>query len=130
MAGFRIQTVDGVITLQARQLTDGSWKQEVDAAPARRTPVGPPEKLTVGTGAVVTLSPPAGAVEAQLFVEAASDIRYYDDGSTPTTGVSGNGAVLPAGSADQLDYAIFTNWKMIAVSAAVTVQVLYYRYGA
>lgn len=130
MAGFLIQTASGQITLQARQLADGSWKQEVDAAPARRTPVGPPERITVGTGAVSTLSPPAGATEAQIFVEAASDIRYYDDGSTPTTGVSGNGADVPASGALQLDYAVFSNFKMVALTGAVAVQVLYYRYGA
>lgn len=130
MAGFRIATPDGIITLQARQLADGSWKQEVDAAPARRTAVGPPERISVGTGSVSTLSPPAGATEAQLFVEAASDIRYYDDGSTPTTTAAGNGADVPAGGALQLDYASFANFKMVAVSAGVIVQVLYYRYGA
>lgn len=129
MAGFQIQTASGVLTVQARQRSDGSWAMEVDASPARKTPVGPPEKLSVGTGAVVTLTPPAGATEVQVFVEQASDVRYYDDGSTPTTGANGNGAGIPAGAADQFDYTSFANLKLIAVSATVNVQALYYRAG-
>lgn len=130
MAGFQIQPVGAVITLQARQRADGSWAQEIDASPARRTPVGPPEKITVGVGAVSTLSPPAGSTEAEIFIEAASDVRYYDDGSTPTTGLSGNGATIPATGAAQVNLTTFANFKMIAVTAAVIAQVLYYRAGA
>jgi hypothetical protein len=127
VAGFVIRTVSGDITLQASQRSDGSWVQEVDASPAKRVPVGPPEKLVIGTGAVVSLSPPAGATEAEIFLESASDIRYYDDGSTPTTGVSGNGATIPANGAAQVNLVAFTNWKMIAITASVNAQVLYYR---
>jgi hypothetical protein len=127
MAGFTIQTVSGQIVLQASQRSDGSWVQEVDASPARRVPVGPPEKLVIGTGSVTVLSPPSGATECEIFIESASDVRYYDDGSTPTTTVSGNGATIPANGAAQVVLTTFANWKMIAITASVNAQVLYYR---
>jgi hypothetical protein len=128
VAGFRISTPDGIITIQARQLADGSWAQELAAEPARRTPVGPPEKLTVGTGAVVTLSPPGTATHCLLFIET-NDIRYYDDGSTPTTGTTGNGAPVVAGDALELDLASFANFKMIGKIGTATVHALYWKYG-
>lgn len=129
MTGFHITTPDGTIVLQARQLGDGSYVQEIAVEPARKTPVGPPEKLAVGTGATVGLSPPTGATHALLFVEA-NGIRFYDDGSTPTTGGTGNGAPVAAGSALELDYASFSTFAMIAQSGTATVHVLYYRYGS
>jgi hypothetical protein len=74
----------------------------------------------------VTLTPPSGATHALVFVES-NPVRFYDDGSTPTTA---NGAPLAAGSALELDMAAFTNFKMIAQVGTAIVSVLYYRYGS
>lgn len=124
---FTLATPGGQIVIRAPQLGGGQYAQQLFVAPARKTPVGPPEKLSVGTGAVVTLSPPGGATHALVFVEA-NAIRYYDDGTTPTTGGTGNGAPLAAGSALEIDLASFANFKMIAQSATATVHVLYAKY--
>lgn len=126
MAGVRIASVDGIITLLARQLASGEWIQEVETAPGRWVPVGPPEKLSVGVGAVVSLSPPGTATIAMLFVET-NTIRMYDDGSTPTTGAAGNGAPIAAGSALEISLSTFANLKMIGLSGTATVHVLYYK---
>lgn len=127
MAGFQIATAQGVLTEKARQQADGSWVIEVEASPARRKPVGPPERILIGTGAAVTLSPPAGATMADVFLDDNSGVRYYDDGSTPTTTVTGNGGRIPAGGAAELTLENLATMKMIAETAQVAGNVLYYR---
>jgi hypothetical protein len=124
---FTIATAGGTVVVRAVQLGGGQVAQVLFVAPMRKTPVGPPEKLSVGVGATVGLSPPGGATHALVFVES-SGIRYYDDGSTPTTGATGNGAPIAAGSALEVDLASFTNFKMIAQTATATVHVLYSKY--
>lgn len=128
MAGFRIPTPDGFITVQARQQADGAWVQEVAVQPARRTPVASPEKLSVGTGAIVQLSPPGGANHGILVPET-NDIRKYEDGTNPTTGLTGNGTPITVGNYWELDLKSFTGFKMIGRTATATVHVEYWRFG-
>ncbi len=123
---YDIPTVGGNKTVRTTELT-GGHAINLFAGPLRRTPVGAPEKLTVGTGAVVTLSPPGTSTHALLWVEN-NTIRYYEDGSTPTTGSSGNGPPVVAGSALELDLASFSNFKMIGMTGTATVHVLYWKY--
>lgn len=124
---FTVSTTGGNEVIRATGLSGGQKAQHLFVGPLRRTPVGPPEKLTVGTGGVVGLSPPGAATHAMLFVETA-DIRYYEDGTTPTTGAAGNGAPVVAGNVIELDLASFANFKMIAKTTLATVHVLYWKY--
>lgn len=84
-----------------------------------------PEKLTVtNTGSPITLTPPVGATHALIFVEDAP-IRFYEDGSTPTPGSSGSGAMLDDGQSYELDMNVLGQFQMIAVSSTATVFVFY-----
>jgi hypothetical protein len=129
MAGSASALPDGIITLQARQLGDGS----VGAGARRRAgaqDAGRAAREAVGRHRCSRRSDAAvGATHALVFVET-NTVRFYDDGSTPTTGTTGNGAPLAAGNALELDMATFANFKMIAETGTATVHVLYYRYGA
>lgn len=126
---FQIATVDkGSVTLRAVQLGGGQFAQLLLVAAARITPIDPPEKLAITSGAVVTLSPPGGATNA-VFVndKYGNDLRWYWGGSTPTTGTTGNGPVLAAGDYLELDLATFANFKAIAVAASTTGHVYYWK---
>jgi hypothetical protein len=123
---YDIPTSGGNKTVRTSELA-GGHAINTFTGPLRRTPVGPPEKLSVTTGAVKTLTPPGSATHALLWVEN-NTIRYYEDGSTPTTGASGNGPPVAAGNVIELDLASFSNFKMIALSATATVHVLYWFY--
>jgi hypothetical protein len=81
--------------------------------------------LDVGTGAVVTLTVPAGATHALVTVEDA-DVRFTEDGSSPTTGAAGSGLVLTAGFIGEL--ALPAPLKFIAVSAQAELNVTYRKY--
>lgn len=123
---YDIATVSGSKTVRTTELT-GGHALHVFVAQMPYTPIGAPEKLTVGTGAVVTLSPPGTATHAMLVVEN-NTVRYYEDGSTPTTGSSGNGPPLIAGSYIELDLVLFSTFKMIGMTGTATVHVLYRKY--
>ncbi len=131
MAVTNIQqsTPAGIILIEARPLANGNYEMEIATSPARSTGISPAEKLTVGSGAVVSLTPASGATHA-ILVNESNAIRWYDTGDTPTTGASGNGPQLAAGDYLELDLSDFTKFKMIAVSASSTVHVLYRRYGS
>ncbi len=125
---FSLSTPGGTINVQSRLDLDTNYRQEVAVSPARWTGISPAEKLTVGSGAVVSLTPPANATHAVLCNETQS-IRWYDTGDTPTAGATGNGMLLPAGEYLELDLATFSQFKMIAVTTSSTVQIVYRRYG-
>ncbi len=122
---FSLSTVAGTVLIQSRTDNDGNTRQEVAVSPARWTGVSPAEKLTVGSGAVVSLTAPSTATHAVLCNET-NPIRWYDTGDTPTTA---NGMLLPAGEYLEVDLASFTQFKMIAVSTSSVVQIVYRRYG-
>jgi hypothetical protein len=123
---FLINIPGSSVTVRAVQLAGGQYAQVLFVAPMRWTPVAPPEKLSITTGSVVTLSPPGTATHA-IFAndKNGNDLRWYDDGSTPTTGVTGNGPVLSAGDYLEIDLAAFTTFKAIAVSATTTAHIIY-----
>lgn len=126
---IQLATPGGIVNAEARLLANGNYQQEVAAAPGRQTGISPAEKLTVGSGAVVSLTPASGATHA-LLVNETNSLRWYDTGDTPTAGATGNGPILAAGDYLELDLADFTKFKMIAVSTSTTVHVLYRRYGS
>lgn len=81
------------------------------------------ETLTVAASAVGFASIPAGASIAIITTETA-DIRYWVDGSTPTTS---QGHLVSAGDAIKLDsVGQLTNFKAIAVSGSATMQISYF----
>jgi hypothetical protein len=121
-------TPSGIILIEARTLLNGNYTMEIATSPARWTGLSPSEKLTVGSGAVVHLSPASNSTHA-ILVNESNAIRWYDTGDTPTTGASGNGPQLAAGDYLELDLANFALFGMIAVSASSTVHVLYRRSG-
>lgn len=84
------------------------------------TPVPTHQQLTVTSGAVVTLTPPAGATMASFTIETAS-IRMLDDGASPTTTLGNVWQVGPAYYAGDL-----TKLKFIAPGTTATLDVLYY----
>lgn len=124
---FSVATAGATTVIRAVELAGGQKAQVLFVAPMRKTPVGPPEKLSVTTGATVGLSPPGGATHALIAVEG-NNVRWYDDGTSPTTGASGNGPTIVAGDYLELDEAAFSNFKMIALSATATVHVVYWKY--
>jgi hypothetical protein len=82
---------------------------------------GAHQQLSVTSGAVVTLTVPAGATIAAFTLETAS-IRMLDDGTAPTTTLGNVWTVGPASYAGPL-----TAMQFIAVSTTATLDVLYYK---
>lgn len=82
---------------------------------------GTHQQLTITSGAVVTLTVPAGTTIASFYVETAS-IRMLDDGATPTTSLGNIWPVGPAIYAGPL-----ASMQFIAVSTTATLDVLYYK---
>jgi hypothetical protein len=113
-------------TLRSRDVGSAVQSQKVDVGPWMPTVVsGAQYSLDVTTGAVVTLTVPSGATHALLTVEDA-DVRFTEDSSSPTTGATGSGLVLPAGFIGEL--ALPNALKFIAVSATAELNVTYRKY--
>lgn len=88
------------------------------------------EVITVLSSAASTLDSTilgsGPAVEVVITVEK-SPVKYYVNGSTPTTGVTGSGHTLRFGDALTLDEsAELSNFKVIAISPTATLYVTYY----
>lgn len=113
-------------TLRSRDVGSGTQAQKVDVGPWMPTVVsGAQYSLDVTTGAVVTLTVPSGATHALLTVEDA-DVRFTEDGSSPSTGAAGSGMVLPAGFIGEL--ALPAALKFIAITATAELNVSYRKY--
>jgi hypothetical protein len=113
-------------TLRSRDVGSGVQSQKVDVGPWMPTVVsGAQYSLDVTTGAVVTLTVPAGATHALLTVED-NDVRFTEDSSSPTTGATGSGMLLTAGFIGEL--ALPNALKFIAVSATAELNVTYRKY--
>lgn len=129
---FTVATAGGTETIRATDLgSTGKKAQHLFAGPMRRTPVAPSEKLTVGTGAVVSLSAPGTATHALVYAEGTAGtngVRFYEDGTSPTTGATGNGPVLDGGNWWELDTTALSSFKMIARTTTTTVHVIYHKY--
>lgn len=126
---FSVATAGATTVIRAVELTSGAKAQVLFVAPMRKTPVGPPEKLSVTTGSTVGLSPPGGATHALIANDTnGAPLRWYDDGTSPTTGTAGNGPPLAVGDYLEVDLAAFTNFKMIAVTTTTTAHVVYWKY--
>lgn len=91
------------------------------------------QKVSVGSGAVVTLTLPTTAAYALLVVEdggsanTAKSLRFYESGTAPT---AANG--IPLGDLDAYEIIgpdCLANFKMIGIEAGKThtVQIIYYR---
>jgi hypothetical protein len=113
-------------TLRSRDIGSGIQAQKVDVGPWTPAVVaGAQYSLDVTTSAVVTLSVPAGATHALVTVED-NDVRFTEDGSSPTTGAAGLGLWLPSGFIGEL---VLPNpLKFIAISATAELNVTYRRY--
>ena len=113
-------------TLRSRDVGSSIQSQKVDVGPWMPTVVsGAQYSLDVTTGAVVTLTVPGGATHALLTVEDA-DVRFTEDGSSPTTGATGSGLVLVAGFIGEL--ALPAALKFIAITATAELNVTYRKY--
>lgn len=121
-----IDATQATRTLRSRDVGSGVQSQKVDASPWMPTVVASAQySLDVTTGAVVTLTVPGGATHALITVEDA-DVRFTEDGSSPTTGAAGSGLLLPAGFIGEL--ALPAALKFIAVSATAELNVTYRKY--
>lgn len=113
-------------TLRTRDVGSGVQAQRIDASPWLPTVVsGAQYSLDVTTSSVVTLTVPSGATHALLTVED-NDVRFTEDSSSPTTGATGNGLLLPAGFIGEM--ALPNALKFIAVSATAELNVTYRKY--
>ena len=113
-------------TLRSRDVGSAIQSQKVDVGPWMPTVVsGAQYSLDVTTGTVVTLTVPSGATHALLTVEDA-DVRFTEDGSSPSTGAAGSGLVLAAGFVGEL--ALPQALKFIAVTATAELNVTYRKY--
>ena len=112
--------------LASRDVGSDVQAQRIDVGPWMPTVVsGAQYSLDVTTGSAVTLTVPSGATHALITVEDA-DVRFTEDGSTPTTGAAGNGLVLAAGFIGEL--ALPNALKFIAVTATAELNVTYRKY--
>jgi hypothetical protein len=83
------------------------------------------QTISVGTGADSTLTVPGGATHALLTVDTGGgNIRYWEDGSSPSTTA---GLLVTAGGAAELTN--LANVKMRATTGTVAVNVSYRKYG-
>jgi hypothetical protein len=88
------------------------------------------ETLAVTTGAAVALTnavynPSSGASSLVEISCETNDVRYWQDGTNPT---SSQGKYLAAGDVLEIDGGyLIANLKFIAVSASATLQVEYWR---
>jgi hypothetical protein len=113
-------------TLRSRDVGSQVQAQLVDVGPWLPTTVsGAQYSLDVTTSSVVTLTVPSGATHALITVEDA-DVRFTEDGGTPTTGAAGNGLLLQAGFIGEL--ALPQALKFIAVTATAELNVSYRKY--
>jgi hypothetical protein len=113
-------------TIRSREVATGKFSQHVDVGPWLPTVVaGAQYSLDVTTSSVVTLTVPSGATHALLTVEDA-DVRFTEDGSSPTTGAAGSGLLLQAGFIGEM--ALPQALKFIAVSATAELNVTYRKY--
>lgn len=114
-------------TLRTREVTTGKHAQRIDASPWVPTTTGHMDSQDVG-GSVVTLSPPAGSTHLLITVEDAS-VRFTEDGSTtPTTGATGTGMLLPDGFIGELAIPVGGGLKFIAVSGTAEMNGSYRKY--
>lgn len=112
-----VSGVDGA-GLKRHLLTDAAGSQSVFAS--ARSCVGR-QTLSVTTGAVVTLTPPAGAVAALIQADGSS-ISITLDGTAPTATVGGR---IDDGVFYYVDTSL-ANVKLIARTATTNVQVSYF----
>jgi hypothetical protein len=113
-------------TLRSRDVGSAVQSQKVDTGPWLPTAVsGGQYSLDVTTGTVVTLTVPATATHCLLTVEDA-DVRFTEDSTTPSTGATGNGLLLPAGFIGEL--ALPNALKFIGVTATAELNVTYRKY--
>jgi hypothetical protein len=115
----------GVYTLPGGEKVQVAFLGEMLWTPIATSTAGQ-RKFTVSTTAVA-LNPPAGALFAQVAIEAA-DVVYRDDGGTPTAS-DGNG-YLTAGYSVIVKIPTLANFKMIRKGAVDAVAwVGFYSYG-
>ena len=115
-------------TLRSRDVASGVQAQKIDASPWVPTTTGHLDSQDVTTSSGVTLSPPAGSTHLLVTVED-NDVRFTEDGSTsPTTGATGTGMVLPAGFIGELAIPVGGGLKFIAVSATAELNGSYRKY--
>jgi hypothetical protein len=84
------------------------------------------QTISVATGSDSTLTVPSGATHALLTVDTGGgNIRYWEDGSSPSTTA---GLLVPAGAAAELTN--LGDVKMRATTGTVAVNVSYRKYGS
>ena len=92
-------------------------------------PLGPMQpQLSVTTSAVVTLTVPTGATTVVICLRygASSSINYSTDGTTPTTGATGNGRQLTAGQCVGYNGPKYiSGFQAIATTATTAIDVEY-----
>jgi hypothetical protein len=112
--------------LASRDVGTDIQAQRIDVGPWRPTTVATAEySVDVLTSGVHTMTLPATATHALISIDTAA-VRFTDDGSTPTTGATGNGIYLAAGFIGELACPVAL--KFIAVSATAQLNISYRKY--
>lgn len=121
-------TVAGTRVVRAKDIGAASERllQFLGAVTAPPTVLAGNQTLSVGTAADVLLTVPVGATHALLTVDTGGgDIRYWEDGSSPSATA---GLLIPAGAAAELTN--LATIKMRSTTGTVVTNVSYRRYDA
>jgi hypothetical protein len=111
-------------SLRTKELAAGVHAQVVALLTMIPTILTGNQTLSVATGADTTLTVPTGATHALMTVDTGGgDIRYWEDGSSPSASA---GLLVPAGGAAELTN--LGNVKLRATTGTVAINVSYRKY--
>lgn len=111
-------------TMRTKELSAGVHAQTVMVVTMLPTVVAGNQTLTVSTTPDTTLTVPTGATHALMTVDTGGgDIRYWEDGSSPSTSA---GLLVPAGSAAELTN--LSSVKMRSTTGTAAVNISYRKY--
>ena len=114
----------GPVKMRAKELASNIFAQVVAVLTTPPTVLAGNQTLSVVTGSDSTLTVPTGATHALMTVDTGGgDIRYWEDGSSPSTTA---GLLVPAGGAAELTN--LANVKMRATTGTAAVNVSYRKY--
>jgi len=112
------------VKMRAKELASNIFAQVVAVLTTPPTVLAGNQTLSVVTGSDSTLTVPTGATHALMTVDTGGgDIRYWEDGSSPSTTA---GLLVPAGGAAELTN--LANVKMRATTGTAAVNVSYRKY--
>jgi len=114
----------GAAKMRAKELSSNIFAQVVAVLTTPPTVLTGNQTISLATGSDTSLTVPTGATHALMTVDTGGgDIRYWEDGTSPSTSA---GLLVPAGGAAELTN--LASVKMRATTGTVAVNISYRKY--